>query len=389
MSFTSQSRVFVGMLVAGLLVAALAVPASAEEQNLPALALRVSDTTVQAGDTNAWISVFLTNFTDTLAGFTLTLLMSRQDLIEFRTDTEDTLIDTTWQYCIQWDHGACTQWRDTMIVDTIISSGAIDTTGGAIAGWELVTAKAVSGSPYIVKVTGLADRIGPPVKQGLLPSVSERHLFSLKTRVYQTLPESLTNYLTDMAVLTSINETSFSDPHGDLIGTATAYSICDTLYKTCAAPEEYPAVPCTEWVTTNWPETPDTTIIDTFWIARSCVEYLGDSCVHWVDTNRVDADTSWIQPRPWTVVDTNVTFYHDGSLELLFPPPCLCGDANGDETINVGDAVSIINYIFKGGTPPPSMDCADPNNDDTINVGDAVVIINYIFKGGANPYCGF
>jgi hypothetical protein len=30
------------------------------------------------------------------------------------------------------------------------------------------------------------------------------------------------------------------------------------------------------------------------------------------------------------------------------------GDANGDGTVNVADAVYLINYIFKGGPPPPA-----------------------------------
>lgn len=61
------------------------------------------------------------------------------------------------------------------------------------------------------------------------------------------------------------------------------------------------------------------------------------------------------------------------------------GDANADGTINVGDAVYIINFIFKDG-PAPTPDIAgDTNCDDTINVGDAVAIINYIFKGGDAP----
>jgi hypothetical protein len=33
--------------------------------------------------------------------------------------------------------------------------------------------------------------------------------------------------------------------------------------------------------------------------------------------------------------------------------------------------------------------CSDANNDGATNVGDAVYVVNYIFKGGAAPYCGF
>lgn len=60
------------------------------------------------------------------------------------------------------------------------------------------------------------------------------------------------------------------------------------------------------------------------------------------------------------------------------------GDANGDGSIDVGDAVHIVNYIFKGGLPPGTYE-GDANGDGTINVGDSVYIINYIFKGGPPP----
>jgi len=66
----------------------------------------------------------------------------------------------------------------------------------------------------------------------------------------------------------------------------------------------------------------------------------------------------------------------------------LPGDANGDATVNVGDAVYIINYVFKGGAPPPNLNEGDANGDCGVNVGDAVYLINYIFKGGPEPVCG-
>lgn len=64
------------------------------------------------------------------------------------------------------------------------------------------------------------------------------------------------------------------------------------------------------------------------------------------------------------------------------------GDANGDGTCNVGDAVFLINYVFKGGPAPEPVLSGDANCDYTVNVGDAVRIINYVFKGG-DPPCYF
>ncbi len=63
------------------------------------------------------------------------------------------------------------------------------------------------------------------------------------------------------------------------------------------------------------------------------------------------------------------------------------GDANGDEAINIGDAVNLINYIFKGGPAPDPLDVGDSNCDGPVNIGDAVYLINYIFKSGPAPGC--
>jgi hypothetical protein len=63
----------------------------------------------------------------------------------------------------------------------------------------------------------------------------------------------------------------------------------------------------------------------------------------------------------------------------------ICGDANGDMEVNVGDAVFIINYVFKGGAAPDPICEGDANSDDDVNVGDAVFLISYVFKGGQAP----
>jgi hypothetical protein len=64
------------------------------------------------------------------------------------------------------------------------------------------------------------------------------------------------------------------------------------------------------------------------------------------------------------------------------------GDANADTHVDVGDAVYMINYVFKGGPPPyPIVRAGDANCDVSANVADAVHVINFVFKSGPEPAC--
>ncbi len=62
-----------------------------------------------------------------------------------------------------------------------------------------------------------------------------------------------------------------------------------------------------------------------------------------------------------------------------------CGDANGDNSVNVGDAVYLVSHVFKD-TPGPVPACiGDANGDSSINIGDAVYLVNLIFNLGPDP----
>lgn len=65
----------------------------------------------------------------------------------------------------------------------------------------------------------------------------------------------------------------------------------------------------------------------------------------------------------------------------------LCGDANADEAIDVGDVVYLIDYLFKGGPAVNPVMAGDATCDGVIDVSDVVYLINYLFKGGPAPSC--
>ena len=66
----------------------------------------------------------------------------------------------------------------------------------------------------------------------------------------------------------------------------------------------------------------------------------------------------------------------------------LAGDADGNGTTNISDAVFLIAYIFQGGSAPPCLDEGDANGSNQINISDVVRLIYYIFGGGPEPVCG-
>jgi hypothetical protein len=62
-----------------------------------------------------------------------------------------------------------------------------------------------------------------------------------------------------------------------------------------------------------------------------------------------------------------------------------CGDANGDNIVNIGDPVHLINYIFREGAAPEPLCIGNANGDSNVDIGDAVRMINYIFREGPGP----
>jgi hypothetical protein len=69
------------------------------------------------------------------------------------------------------------------------------------------------------------------------------------------------------------------------------------------------------------------------------------------------------------------------------PCNCMPGDANGDASHDISDAVYLISYIFGGGpVPTPYAVCSgDANCDCAVDISDAVFMIAYIFAGGPAP----
>lgn len=62
-----------------------------------------------------------------------------------------------------------------------------------------------------------------------------------------------------------------------------------------------------------------------------------------------------------------------------------CGDADGNQIVNISDAVYLISYIFGGGPAPEPLLAGDADCNQIVNISDAVYLISYIFAGGPAP----
>jgi hypothetical protein len=61
------------------------------------------------------------------------------------------------------------------------------------------------------------------------------------------------------------------------------------------------------------------------------------------------------------------------------------GDVNLDGIINTFDIILLVNYVFKGGTPPVPISSGDVGCDGVITAADIVFLARYVFLSGPPP----
>ncbi len=66
--------------------------------------------------------------------------------------------------------------------------------------------------------------------------------------------------------------------------------------------------------------------------------------------------------------------------------PSGCGDSNGDGTVNIGDLITDIEYLFNGGSSPVDFDTADFDGLQLLSVGDAQALLTCIFTCGTGTW---
>lgn len=64
-------------------------------------------------------------------------------------------------------------------------------------------------------------------------------------------------------------------------------------------------------------------------------------------------------------------------------PRFIRGDVNGDGTVDLSDAVSGLDYLFRNTGSLGCEDAADANDDGEIDISDPIRIMLFLFQGGA------
>ena len=77
--------------------------------------------------------------------------------------------------------------------------------------------------------------------------------------------------------------------------------------------------------------------------------------------------------------------FEDGLVEIVGGPSFIRGDANGDGSVNLADAIYVLGFLFSGGPAPVCFDSGDPNDDGNVDISDAVFLLDFLFTDGPAP----
>ena len=61
------------------------------------------------------------------------------------------------------------------------------------------------------------------------------------------------------------------------------------------------------------------------------------------------------------------------------------GDSNGDDKLDLSDAVSMLNHLFLGARAPSCADAADVNDDGKVDISDPIRLLGFLFLGDPAP----
>jgi len=161
--------------------------------------------TIGSPGTGVPVSIYLQNLRDSIAGFMMSITLSRPDLMAF---VADTTIDTCYN-CID---SACTHIDTVQCTIVIVPS---TTTGTLVHNWDYVAARTEGGTN--LRLTGLADIDRNRSPLPILP-YTNGVLIKVIAQVFCDIPDTLSSRT--VVLQPNIVGTFFTDPKGDTISVA-------------------------------------------------------------------------------------------------------------------------------------------------------------------------
>jgi hypothetical protein len=287
-----------------------------DEANTPRIIMEVPDTVVPPGVSGQWLTIYLSNFLDSIAGVQFQLLIDNPDLM-------------------LWD----------------LSGEPFDTTGTLTSGFELAAARDTSGTGTIIRYSALANF---PFDGVYTPGFGPQQGGVLVRLPFATaaIADTVTDRTCHISIVAPI---AFSDPDANQIGIITD-TLLDTIYLQCTL---IVADTCEGYV----PVDPDTASYDSVHIYPYLYGYL--------DTSQVllsDGSITLAVPPQVNCDLTNDSSVNVSDISCLVSylflgesggcsPLVYCGCNNGGtlpEEPNVGDLACLVDYLFRGGPPPGS-----------------------------------
>lgn len=301
-------RISLSALIVTVLPAGGSVAAAAD---LPRIILDVADTAVSAGGSQGWLTLYFSNYSDSVGGVEVRLIVDRPDLV----------------------------WFD-------LANASYDTVGTLLSGFELVSARDSAGQS-VYRLLAMANLpFSGPETPPLPPQSGD---------VLVRVPFSTTAQPDTTAGLTCnidlLEPYVFSDGLGYAIGMVVVDTVPDTLFYRCTSWE---GDSCLAWAQID----PDTSAWDSL--------YIYDYYVQELDTTQVVMVSGSITVLP--AESLMCDFNDDGSysisdltcmIDFLFRGGgctlvyCDCDSSGNDPAQpNIADLTCMVAFLFRGGTPP-------------------------------------
>lgn len=343
-------------MISFILVCSIFLAGHAYSQT-PNLEVVVNDT-MGYPNSQASVSIYMNNYSDTVAACELLLVLERPDLMRFITEYE-TVNDTLYWKCTNWIGEDCfdsipgtpADFDWLTVVEYQSNTGTIDKTGTLLENWEGVFAVALGGYSNNLKITGVADICDEvPNEFAVAPQGGGLPLIKIPVQI-QDIPDIEESINVGVYIMAdNLDNFAFSNNRGYSFGV-----MKDTVeYEICYQCLFWDSEVCMFWEVVSCDSTD---LIDSTW----CCDTLYEG-----------------------VLDTNLVQVTNGSVEIL---PAPCGDVNIDFGTNIIDITYLINYLYKGGAALPVPNAADVNNSGDVNILDITYLIAYLYLEGEEPDC--